>query len=280
MKRENMDDVHGIASPPRRRFAAAALFALALAGCASTPVPSVPPEARAALAPTGTLRIAVYPGSPTSLVQPAAPEQMRGVSVDLGRALAQRLGVPAAIQVYPRQQEVLAAVQRGDADFTITNATAERMRVVDFAQPLVDLEQGLLVPPGSRVTAIDAVDQAGVTVGVSQGSTSERVLAPRLKQAKLRTFPSLDAAAAALRAREVDGYATNKGILFELADRVPGTRVLDGRFGTEHLAPAIPQGRPAGLAYLQVFTGEVRRSGELERATQRAGLRGTVAPQP
>jgi len=93
------------------------------------------------------------------------------------------------------------------------------MRAVDFAQPLVDLEQGLLVPQGSRVASVDAVDQAGVTVGVSQGSTSERVLGPRLRQAKLRTFPSLDAAAAALRANEVDGYATNKGILFELAAR-------------------------------------------------------------
>jgi polar amino acid transport system substrate-binding protein len=241
---------------------------------------AAPPEARAALAPTGTLRVAVYPGSPTSLVERAPPGQMRGVSVDLGRALAARLGVPAQVEVYPRLQEALAAVQRGEADFTVTNATPERARIVDFAPPLLDLELGVLVPAGSRVDAVERVDQPGVTVGVSQGSSSERVLGARYKSARLRSFPTLDAAAAALRAKEIDAYATNKGILYELADRVPGARVLDGRWGAEHLAPAIPQGRRAGLPYLQAFTDEVRRNGELARATQRAGLRGTAAPGP
>jgi polar amino acid transport system substrate-binding protein len=267
------------ASMLRRRLLAAALAAgAALAGCASAP--AVPPEARAALAPTGPLRVAVYPGSPTSLVEQAPAGEMRGVGVDLGRALAARLGVPAQVQVYPRLQEALAALQRGEADFTITNATAERARIVDFAPPLVDLELGVLVPAGSRVDTVERLDQAGATVGVSQGSSSERVLGSRLKQAKLRTFPTLDAAAVALRAKEIDAYATNKGILFELAEKVPGGRVLEGRWGTEHLAPAIPKGREPGLPYLKAFTEDVRSNGELARATQRAGLRGTVAPVP
>lgn len=234
--------------------------------------------ARAALAPTGTLRVAVYPGSPTSLVEQAPPASMRGVSVDLGRSLAARLGVPAQIAVYPRLAEALAALQRGDADFTITNATVERARMVDFAPTLVDLELGVLVPSTSRVTAVERLDQPGVTVGVSQGSSSERVLGARLTQARLRSFPTLDAARAALQAQEVDAYATNKGILFELAERVPGARVLEGRWGTEHLAPAIPKGRDAGMPYLRAFTEQVRGNGELERATMRAGLRGTVPP--
>ena len=67
---------------------------------------------------------------------------MRGVAIDLGRALAQRLGVPATVQVYPRVAEVVAAMQRGEADFTVTNATAQRAALVDFAPPLVDLELG------------------------------------------------------------------------------------------------------------------------------------------
>ncbi|MDE2604538.1 MAG: transporter substrate-binding domain-containing protein [Burkholderiales bacterium] len=262
------------------RFALAALLSVAaLAGCASAPHAAAPAQARAALAPTGTLRVAVYTGSPTSLLRPAPPEEMRGVSVDLGRALAARLGVPASVQVYPRLAEALAAVTRGDADFTVTNATAVRAKLVDFAPPLVDLELGVLVPAGSRVTSVDAVDQAGITVGVSQGSSSERVLGARYRHAKLRSFPTLDAAGAALRAHEIDAYATNKGILFALAEHVPGARVLDGRWGAEHLAPAIPKGREAGLAYLRTFTGEVKRDGELERAVARAGLRGTAAPE-
>jgi polar amino acid transport system substrate-binding protein len=259
-----------------RRGLLAATLAV-LAGCASAPqAPGA--DARAALAPTGKLRVAVYPGSPTSLVERAPLSQMRGVSVDLGRALADRLGVPMQVEVIPRQQEAFGALQRGDADFMVTNATAERMRLVDFAPPLVALELGVLVPPGSQVDTVERMDLQGVTVGVSQGSSSERVLRERLKLSKLQTFPSLDAAADALRAKAIDAFATNKGILYELSAKVPASTVLPGRWGAEHLAAGIPRGRPAGLAYLRVFTDEVRRNGELARATERAGLRGTVEP--
>jgi polar amino acid transport system substrate-binding protein len=263
-----------------RRLAATIALGAVLAGCAMPQQSAGEAEARAALVPTGTLRIAVYPGSPTSLVERTAPEDMRGVSVDLGRVLARRLGVPARVDVYPRVAEVVGALQRGEADFTITNATAQRQALVDFAPPLVDLELGVLVPATSRVDAIERVDQAGVTVGVSEGSSSERVLGGRYRQAKLRTFPNLEAAAAALRAGQIDAFATNKAVLFELADRVPGARVLAGRWGAEHLAPAIPKGRTAGLPYLRAFAEEVRGHGELERATRRAGLRGTAVPTP
>lgn len=269
--------------PARRRLLAAALaLAATLAGCASAPPTEKPsPEVRAALAPTGTLRVAVYPGSPTSLVERVPPAQMRGVSVDLGRALADRLGVPMQVEVFARQQEAFEALQRGQADFMVTNATAVRAKLVDFAAPLVDLELGVLVPAGSKVDRVDSLDLPGATIGVSQGSSSERVMRERLKAARLRSFASLDAAAAALRAREIDAFATNKGILYELSDKVPSSTVLEGRWGAEHLAAGIPQGRPAaGLTYLGVFTEQVRHDGTLANAAQRAGLRGTVPPQP
>lgn len=270
------------ASKPYRRRLLGAVFAVvvALSGCATTFPATVQGAARASLAPTGTLRVAVYPGSPTSLVEVVPTERMRGVSVDIGRLLAARLGVPAEIVVFPRLAEALGALQRGDADFTITNATAERARAVNFAPTLVDLELGVLVTSTSRVLTVEQLDQAGVTVGVSQGSSSERVLGERLKASAVRSFPTLDAVRSALRAKEIDAYATNKGILFELVERVPGARVLDGRWGTEHLAPAVPKGREAGMPYLREFTESVRRGGELERASTRAGLRGTLPAAP
>ena len=121
----------------------------ALAGCAvgqSGSATAVSPAVRESLAPTGSLRVAVYPGSPTSLVENAPPETMRGVAVDMGRLLATRLGVPVRFVILARPAEMVAALQKGDADFTITNASEERARVLDFTRPLIDLELGLLVP--------------------------------------------------------------------------------------------------------------------------------------
>lgn len=261
----------------RRAWLLAGAFAL-LAGCASPPpLPSA--EVRQALAPTGTLRVAVYAGSPTSMVEEAPDAERRGLTVDIGREMARQLGVAAVIQVYPRVAEVVAALQRGEADVTITNATTERQKLLDFAPPLVALELGVLVPAGSPVSSVDTLDRAGARIGVSQGSSSERTLGARLRQAKLMPQPTLQHAAQALRQRELDAFATNKAVLFELAGKVPGSRVLDGRWGLEHLALATGKGREAALPWLAGFSTAMATEGHLARASSRAGLRGTAAAE-
>ena len=270
--------------PMQRRLLLAAAAAL-LTACVSAP-PQTPPQTpqqtapavRQALAPTGTLRIAVYLGSPTSLVQAAPAEEMRGLTVDIGRELARRLGVMSEVMVFPRVAEVVAALQRGEADITITNATPERAKTLDFAPPLVALELGVLVPAGSPVTAVDFIDRPEARIGVSQGSSSERALGPRLRHAKLVAMPTLQAAALALRQRELDAFATNKAILFELLPKVPGARVLEGRWGQENLALGTGRGRDAGLPWLHAFSAAIVSEGLLQRAAERAGLRGTTAP--
>jgi polar amino acid transport system substrate-binding protein len=51
------------------------------------------PEPRQVLAPTGKLRAALYPGTPTSILDPKEAEP-RGVGYELGKEMARRLGVP------------------------------------------------------------------------------------------------------------------------------------------------------------------------------------------
>jgi len=67
--------------------------------------------------------------------------------------------------------------------------------------------------------------------------------------------------------------------LFEMSDQMPGSRVLDGRWGEEHLAVAIPKGREAGLDYIRHFVEEVQTNGLLAQAEERAGLRGVLKGQ-
>src|SRR4051812_42693155 len=104
----------------RRFFSSLALTgALLLAGCASTP--AVDPQVRAALAPTGTLRVALYAGSPSSLVIGKNGERA-GVTYELGQLAAKRLGVPVQFIELPRAAEVFDAVKSGRADLSFTNA--------------------------------------------------------------------------------------------------------------------------------------------------------------
>lgn len=260
----------------RRCFAALALAApLLIAGCAANG-PAADPAARAALAPTGTLRVGVYPGSPTSLVKDVKTGAPAGVAHDLGLALGERLGVPVKMVQFSRVAQVLDALKAGEVDFTFTNATEARARDMDFTEPLVKLELGYLVPPSSAIKTIADVDHPGVRVGVAQGSTSQATLGRQYKSATIVAAASLTQAKEMFNSRAIDAFATNKGILFEMSDGLPQYRVLDGRWGQEHIAIAIPKGRQQAMPFLREFAREMKTSGRLQAMVERAGLRGTA----
>lgn len=255
---------------------------LLLGGCALVPAPAasaVAPELRAVLAPTGVLRVGVYPGSPSSLVVDGKTGNKTGIAHDLGRQLAADIGVPAEIVEFSRIAEVIDAVKLGRVDFTFTNATPARAKDVDFTSPLVKLELGYLVPNGSTISDVSRIDRAGVRVGVTEGSSSYAVLSKQYQNAKLATAPSLKVAVEMLSKGQIDAYATNKAILFELADQLPGSQVLNGRWGEENLAIAVPQGRSAAAAYLRQFARRVSDNGQLDMLISRSGLRGTMKSQ-
>ncbi len=267
--------------------ALAALLAAALAGCSTPPAGSAAaspaaatasPAVRQVLAPTGKLRVAMYRGSPSSFVQPSPSDAPRGVSYDLGQALAARLGVPFEPVVFPNNAQSLAAVKAGQADFTFTNATAERAKDMDFSPTVLDVEKSALVAGNSPLRALDGLKRPGVRIGVSQGSSTSAELAPLYPAAVTVPAPTLQQAIAMLGSGQIDAFATNNAILYEMGDQLPGSRVLPGRWGMEHFAVGIPRGRDAGRAFIADFVRQATADGTVQRAVARANLRGTVQP--
>ena len=237
---------------------------------------SAAPWVQQALAPQGVLRVGVYLGSPTSLVRDAKTGASYGVAYELGHALAAQLKVPVQVVQYQRVAEVIEALKGGQVDMTFTNATAARAKEVDFTPALIQLELGLLVPVNSPIQSFAQIDRAGVRLGVSQGSSSQGVLSQRLKQVTIVPVPSLTQVQQLLKERQLDAFATNKGILFELAEKMTDVKVLDDNWGVENLAIAIPKGRDAGMPYLLDFAQRVQHTGLVNQMAQRAGLRGLV----
>ena len=231
-------------------------------------------QQRQVLAPEGVLRVGVYAGSPTSLVRSPSSAQPVGLAYELGHAMAQRLQIPVQVREYPRVAEVIRALAAGEVDLTFTNASAARARQVDFTPALLRLELGVLVPPGSAIQSFADLDRAGVRVGVSQGSSSQAALSQRLQQSRLVPVDSLGVARQMLQQQQLDAFTTNKGILFELADQLPGFVVLPDRWGVEQLALAIPKGRNQAMPWLEQFANDMVRTGQVEAMARRAGLRG------
>jgi polar amino acid transport system substrate-binding protein len=231
------------------------------------------------LAPMGRLRVGVFPGSPLSMARDSRTGELHGIGIDLGKELARRLDVPVEQVSYQRIAEVIEAMKAGDVDFTISNATAARAVDVAFSQTLLSVELGYLVPAASRITTISDLDKPGVRVGVTEGSTSQRTLPVIVPNTTVVPAPNSDRAIEMFERREIDAFATNKPTLFGMAEQMPGARVLDGRWGVEHIAIAIPKGRDAAMEYLRRFVAEAQASGLLAQAVARAGLRGVVTAQ-
>lgn len=252
--------------------------ALHLSGCTMQPAkPAWAAEQVKLIAPDGKLRVALYPGTPTSILQETGKEA-RGVGYELGKALAAKLGVAYEPVVYPRNAEVLEAIKTKRADMAFTNASPARMKDMDFSPVYLEIELGYLTAPKSRIEAIGEIDRPGVRVAVTEGSSSDAVLSRDLKQAVVVRAKTLKIGTEMLIDGRADVYATNKSTLFEMADEMPGARVLAGNWGAEKHAVAIPKGREAGLPVVKTVLDEVRREGVVTGAIKRAGLRGAVEP--
>jgi polar amino acid transport system substrate-binding protein len=79
-----------------------------------------------------------------------------------------------------------------------------------------------------------------------------------------------------MSAGAINAYATNKAALYEMAEKLPGSKVLEGRWGIERHAIAIPKGREQAMAFIRQFTNEVKSEGVVGAAIARAGLRGAL----
>jgi polar amino acid transport system substrate-binding protein len=241
------------------------------------PAVAADPEPREMLAPTGVLRTALYTGTPTSILPDPTSSGPRGVGYDLGQELARRLGVAYAPVVFSKNADVLAAIKDGTADIAFTNvSSASRANGMDFGSPFMDVELGYLVPKGSALVTVADVDAAGHRVGVTSGSSSEAPLTRKFKKADVISVANFDAGIEMMTAGKLDAYATNKASLFEMAEKLPGSKVLEGRWGVEHFAVAIPKGRDQAIAFLRQFTVDVKSEGLVGAAIARAGLRGAV----
>jgi polar amino acid transport system substrate-binding protein len=161
------------------------LGALALAaGCAQAPTaPS--PEAKSQLAPSGTLRVAVLTSNPIIGSKDASSGELKGTTVELGRALGARAGVP--------------------------------VQMIEYAA----------IPKLMEDSGTNAWDVAVVAI-----------------------------------------------------DPLPGSRLLDDAFSGLQLAFALPKNRPEAAKYFAAFVEDAKKSGEVQRAIDKAGLAGEVRVAP
>jgi polar amino acid transport system substrate-binding protein len=250
-----------------------AIFTLLLTACASMPDATL----RSELVPTGKLRVGIGLGaSPSAFwtTRDPATGKPRGVTVNLGQALADRLGVPLELVVYANSGEVTAAGPKGEWDVAFVPEDAERRKILDFGPAYYLSTSTYMVGPGSPIKSIAEVDRAGVRVAGIAGTTTARTAIATLKNTQVVSFRTVDEIMVQMKAGQVDAIALGRESLAGLAPQLPGARVLDGYFHAAGTAVALPKGKPAALAYVTQFIEEAKRNGVLRRALDDAGFAG------
>ena len=243
------------------------------------PVTDLTAAARGDLAPTGTLRAGINYGNFILATRDPATGQPRGVAVDLLEDLGRRLGVPATVVAYDTVAAMVDAAPSGAWDVAFLGSDPAREKVMAFTAAYLEIEATYLVPAGSRLRAAAEVDAAGVRVAAPARANYELYLGRHLRHAQLVSTASAEAAFELLATGKVDALAGLRQGLLDQVDRLPGSRLVDGRFMAVQQSIAVPRGRDAGLAFLRAVVEEAKASGLVARAIARTGARGvSVAP--
>lgn len=253
---------------------------LALAALGSAACAQLVPTPAAEIAPAGRLRVGFQVASPI-LARRAADGSVGGVVVDLGRFIAERLGVAFEPVVFGDQAAYAGSFGKSEWDIAIGVASAQARETTDLGPDFM-LADGLYIAAPGRVFADSAaVDRPGVKVGVSLGGGADQRLSTALKSAQLVRVPGgVNNAVAALRDGAVDVWAANPVTSQAIAVALPGAAVVPGAWTIGRYAVALPKGRSAtAQARLAEIVDEAKRSGVVQAAIDRAGFKGVrVAP--
>jgi polar amino acid transport system substrate-binding protein len=240
----------------------------------------ISPSLRSDLAPTGTLRVGINYGNPVLATKDPASEDLRGVAVDLARELGTRTGLPINLVGYDSAGKMVEALQAGGWDIAFLAIDPGRAEQISFTAPYLEIEGTYLVPARSPLCAIADIDREGVRVGISSGSAYDLFLSRSLQHAELVRAPNPNGAFELIVSGKVDVVAGVKQHLIANAAKLPGSRVLDGRFMAIQQALGISKGRDAGLKYLREFIEDVKASGLVAQAIEKAGVSGvSIAPK-
>jgi len=244
----------------------------------SLPDPSA--EAIAALAPTGVLRAAINLSNFLLVTGRGADGNPEGVSPDMARELARRLGVDIELLRYKTPGALGDDAASGVWDIGNIGAEPARAATIDFSAAYCEIEATYLVPAGSPITSVDEVDRPGNRIACAERSAYGLWLERNVSQAELVQVSGLDASLQIFVDQKMDALAGLRPRLITDVEQLPGARILDGKFTAVQQAMGTPKGRDqAGFGYIKAFVEDAKASGFVAGLIDKHGVAGlSVAP--
>ena len=234
----------------------------------------VPSKARSELAPTARLRVGINTGNFLLVTKYTPGTEPRGVAPDLGRELGRRLGLPIEFVVFDSAGKLADAGKAGAWDVAFLGNEPQRANEIAFTAAYLEIPVTYLVPAGSSIRAMADVDREGVRVAVAEKSAYDLFLTRNLEVAQLVRTEGIEGSYQLFVKEKLEALAGLKPRLVSDAERLPGSRVLEGQCTSVKQSIGTPKGRDAGAKYLREFVEDIKASGLVARLIAEHGVRG------
>jgi polar amino acid transport system substrate-binding protein len=231
------------------------------------------------LAPTGKLRVGVvYAPTMSTFFVLKEGDKARGVTVDLGDALAKKHNLPVEFVLYPNSGQAVDAVESGAVDVSFMPVDDERRKRLSIGPDYVRAESTYMVTAASGAKTVADVDKPGMRVIGIANTTTIRAAARTLKNTTISPVTSVGDAMTALKEGKADAFALGRDSLPPYVKQVPGSRITDGHFQQMGIAIAVSKERPAALAAITEFMNVAKKDGTVRKALDKGGFEDPIAP--
>ena len=231
------------------------------------------------LAPAGKLRIGLNYQNFLLVLGDSADGSPTGIAPDLGRELGRRTGLPVEFVRFDSAGKLAEAVRKPAWDVAFLGAEPQRANEIAFSAAYLEIPVTFLVPPGSPIRAIEDVDREGVRIAVAEKSAYDLYLTRTIRKARLMRVPGIPDSYDLFVNEKLEALSGLKPRLVSDAQRLPGSRVLEGQVTAVQQSVGTPRGRNEAARYLSEFVEDIKASGLVARTIEKHAVRGvTVAP--
>jgi polar amino acid transport system substrate-binding protein len=237
------------------------------------------PEIAAELAPKGVLRAGINLSNFLLVTGKSPAGDPEGVAPDMAREIARRLGVPVKYVTFKTPGELADQAGRDVWDIGLIGAEPQRAETIAFSPAYVEIEATYLVPAGSRLNTVAEVDAPGVRIAVTGRSAYGLWLDRNIRRAELVRSETLDSAYDVFVRDKLEALAGLRPRLLADRDKLPGARLLEGKFTAVQQAIGTARKNAVGAAFLRGVVEAAKASGFVARLIEHHRVQGlSVAP--
>jgi len=236
-------------------------------------------EARAQLAPKGVLRAGINLSNFLLVTGRSAQGEPEGVAPDMAQAIAKQLGVPLQLVPFATPGELADAALEDIWDIGLIGSEPARAEKIDFTTAYVEIEATYLVHADSPLRHASEVDQPGNRIAVSARSAYDLWLVRNIKHATLMHAEGFDATLDLFVTQRLEAMASLKPGLLSDVEKIPGSRILEGKFTAVQQSIGVPKGKAHAAEFLQRFVQYAKKSGFVAELIEKHHVKGlSVAP--